>query len=208
MILHIVPQIYNENPALNIGLVDVAIPELKLQLRNGVDLTVGKPYPNKCYLVGRRKKGRKAYQGFLVKFPGRLDAFTVVSRWAINAEVVITHVAKHTILDSDFDLVSQDTMLLYGIHNTPFRARWPLGEVYNLPPLALNACMRFESYEPTKNGVMTNNEYRGDFIFKRTQTLALPTIEPERLTSGFRNNAPLLADAFLIDSISNIPEQE
>ncbi|EPH0302014.1 MULTISPECIES: DUF6012 family protein [Pseudomonas aeruginosa group] len=44
--------------------------------------------------------------------PRRIQEYTAVSRWAINAEIVVTHRVSYTVLDDEFDLVS-DNMLLW-----------------------------------------------------------------------------------------------
>lgn len=202
MIIHIVPQIYNEYSDFNINLVDVSIPELALTLKCDTDLVLCRPYPNKNYLVARRKQGRKAQAGFLVDTKSQLSSFSVVTRWAVNAETVLVHTAVHSVLDHDFGLVTQDPNLWYGM-DSEFKSRWPEASAYNYSPLQLQPTMRFVNNADVKKevgAVVDSISSSGEFILDRRETLALPSIEPERLVSLMdRGRNPSLASAIVLD---------
>jgi hypothetical protein len=204
MLLHVLPRIYNEYADFKIALIDVTIPELNVKLRGGHELTVGRPYNNKNYLVAYRNGGRKALNGFVVSTEEKLTSFSVITRWAVNAHNVITHTAIHPILDSDFELVSQDAMLMHRFsqtHATNFLSRFPEGQLYNYSPLELTPAMRFLKSSCVKSVLpFVKDELNGDFVMKRTETLPLPTLEKERLgLHFFGDRLPKAEDAIIVN---------
>lgn len=102
MLIHLIPQIYTPY-AVPVRLIDVAIPELGLVLDGHKDLAIRRPFPNKRYWVACRKVGQKAIAGFLVESKAFVPAYTVTTRWAVNADTVLTHSVAHVVLDKDFD---------------------------------------------------------------------------------------------------------
>nr|WP_289883625.1 DUF6012 family protein [Xanthomonas arboricola]MDN0205520.1 DUF6012 family protein [Xanthomonas arboricola pv. corylina]MDN0218452.1 DUF6012 family protein [Xanthomonas arboricola pv. corylina] len=48
-------------------------------------------YPAKRYQVACRKIGRKAMNGLLIEAAGTVDRFCVVTRWAVEGEMLCTH---------------------------------------------------------------------------------------------------------------------
>lgn len=206
MLLHVIPQIYNEFSQFKISLVDVQIPELDLQLKGGIDLVTGKPYPNKNYLVVRLNQGRKATNGFLVKVKEPLASFSVKTRWAVNSEMVIEHVAIHPILDSDFELVTQDPAYWSGYHGHDdnagafyFSNRRPGIEPYQHPPIVLSPYMSYVNNHKTKSVVShVSDTVSFNAVTRRVETLPIPTIEPERLALCFnKERAPRIDDAII-----------
>ncbi|WP_236493849.1 DUF6012 family protein [Xanthomonas phaseoli] len=65
-------------------LIDIAIAPFGLLLRNGIEVVARRPYPNKRYQVACRKIGRMAMNGLLIEAAGTVDAFRVVTRWAVE----------------------------------------------------------------------------------------------------------------------------
>ncbi|MBY0574242.1 MAG: hypothetical protein K2P84_11215, partial [Undibacterium sp.] len=91
MLIHITPSFYTcEQSGANVELVDLRVDELGIHVRGGEDLVSRSPYPNKRYVVGCRKVGQKAINGILIETAEHVDIYTVVTRWAINAETIVT----------------------------------------------------------------------------------------------------------------------
>lgn len=86
-----------------------------------------RPHPNKNYLVAQRNKGRKAIIGILLETERSLDSFTVTTRWAVNAEQVITHEVEYLVLDHTNDLVSEYMVLWNAFvqNGQSYASRWP-----------------------------------------------------------------------------------
>ncbi len=128
MLIHLVPKLLTpvgQNPSVR--LVDLSIEELGLVLKGDQDLTIRQPYPNKRYWVACRKVGRKAISGLFVQTDKHLPSYTVVTRWAINADAVLTHRVSHVVLDDSFDSVTDDMLYWCRISNPlgGWSARWP-----------------------------------------------------------------------------------
>lgn len=56
-----------------------------------------------------------------------LRSFTAVTRWALDVETVVTHSTHYEVLDDDFDAISDNMMLWYGMSSELGRwgSRWP-----------------------------------------------------------------------------------
>ncbi|WP_255653935.1 DUF6012 family protein [Arsenophonus apicola] len=67
MLLHLSPRYYLRYSDVQLDLIDVSVPELNLTLKGGVDIVARTPYPNKCYQIACRKKGRKAINGIFIE---------------------------------------------------------------------------------------------------------------------------------------------
>ncbi len=64
MLIHVLPKLYVPGGLdAAVRLVDLTIEETGLVLKGDQDLTIRRPYPNKCYWVGCRKVGQKAVAG-------------------------------------------------------------------------------------------------------------------------------------------------
>lgn len=177
MLLHLSPTLCNEGQ--DSVLVDVRVLPLGLHLVGGVDVVARRPYPNKRYLVACRKRGRKAVRGFLVALPASLTEWTVITRWAVDAERLLTHSVRYELLDTDFTAASDSMTLWYGTDAE--LGGWS----DRFPPCHRGAApMRVEPR-------MTLDQAT------RCETFRLPTIEPERLVhSLLEDRLPALADAF------------
>lgn len=195
--IHIVPKFFAPY-FLEPELVDIEIPELGLTLLGGEDVTTRKPYPNKRYFVACRKKGRKAVNGILIESPIFLKEYTVTSRWSWeDNEVQASHVVKHVVLDSDFDMTSDDMLMWYG--TSKWEARWPEW-AKDLAPANVSPCMEIALC--SKKGGEYEDEYHSitGHIMKRTEIFKLPTIERERFLCQDLHPMPNFEQAFKIDS--------
>lgn len=113
MLIHITPTLLCcEKTGWDCELMDVVIPEASLHLVAGKDVRAGRPWPNKNYLVATPKSARKAFRGIIFETPAPMDAFTVTTRWAINADYVLDHVVRYEIPDQDFDAAT-DSMVMW-----------------------------------------------------------------------------------------------
>lgn len=177
MLLHVSPKLVNAGP--DVALIDVLVMPYGLRLIGGVDVDARRPYPNKTYRVACRKVGRRAVHGLLLLTPEPLTRWSVVTRWAVDASVVLTHRVNYELLDSDFAAASDSMVLWYGTDD-----EWG-GWSDRIP-----ACHRGK-------GTMEVEPCMRVAPAVRHETLRLPTIEPERLLpSAPCDRLPRLADAF------------
>lgn len=177
MLLHLSPTLCNQGR--DVALVDVYVLPFGLRLVGGVDVVARRPYPNKTYHVACRKVGNKAVRGFLVEAPAPLTRWTVVSRWAVDAERLLTHTVRYQLLDSDFDAASDSMVLWYGTEAE--LGGWS----DRIPPC--HAGKGTMQVEPRMRVTPPD----------RCETFRLPTIEPARLVqSVLDDRLPRLADAF------------
>ncbi|CUJ69606.1 Uncharacterised protein [Achromobacter sp. 2789STDY5608633] len=181
MLIHVIPRILLARaPVAHCSLIDFRCVELDLVLREGTDLTVGRPYPNKTYLVARRRVGRRAVDGLLIETPDHLPEFTTVTRWAVNGDRVLTHEVQHILLDQDHDAATENMVLWYasGHGNREFPRRWPEHVNYG-PPVSTQPLMdlrpseRHGTYEDTVDG--------SGWLTKRRETFYMHTIERDRI---------------------------
>ena len=82
MKVHLTPSIYNKYSDVHVELIDLEFPDLNLVLKQGGDVVACTPYPNKRINVVRRKKGRKAINGFFVDIPEDMKTFILKTRWS------------------------------------------------------------------------------------------------------------------------------
>ncbi|EGD08785.1 hypothetical protein XVE_2960, partial [Xanthomonas vesicatoria ATCC 35937] len=111
MLIHLSPRLLEpKGIPTRCELVDIAIDPFGLLLRNGVEVVARRPYPNKRYQVACRKIGRMAINGLLIEAAGTVDAFRVVTRWAVEGEILCTHEVNYSLADQDHDAVSEDVL--------------------------------------------------------------------------------------------------
>lgn len=158
-------------------LVDVHLPELNLTLREGHELVARRPYPNKAYRVACRRLGTKAIVGFLVDAPDGLREFTVISRWAVDAQYVAIHRVQHSIQDHQHGCVSQLSLLWHAYPGA--ESRWPEG-MPRLFGLEIDPMMEDIGTLPRK-GICEDRVRTDGFIEFRREVLALPSLEVDRL---------------------------
>jgi hypothetical protein len=109
MLLHIRPRLYS--PFKHVALMKLGIEPFGVEFRAD-ELRTGRPYPNRWYAVGCLRRGRKAVDGILIETPKVVDEFRCTARWAVDAELVVTHRVDYKVIDHDFDAAS-DSMVLW-----------------------------------------------------------------------------------------------
>jgi hypothetical protein len=182
-IFHLRPRMFS--PGIDAKLIDLRIDQLGVHLTAG-ELATGRPYPNKGYKVGRRKIGRKAVDGLLLSLSEWPD-FEVRMQWAVAAEYVATHNVTYKLLDKDFRGASDDMTLWYAYGpidpenygpeaEFKFRNRFP-DWAKDIPPV--KAQPQMEAF-PTMRSYETDKLGHDGRLLERSETFALPTIEPER----------------------------
>lgn len=192
MLLHLRPKIFSGN--LLVNLLEVRIEPFGMQLLGGRDLMIGRPYPNKNYVVGCRKKGRKAIDGILLKLDGLIEKFCLMAKWQASG-VIVTHRVHYTILDRDFGAASDKMMLWYG---TPSGLQYRIPDCYRgLAPVYAEPVMHLEDSDSSRRMAKDVINIKTGWICERTQIFAMPSIEPERLLDlEFNPRLPLPEDAF------------
>ncbi|MGV7193595.1 DUF6012 family protein [Xanthomonas axonopodis] len=110
MLIHISPRLLEPRGiSTRCELIDITVAPFGLVLRNGIEVVARRPYPNKRYQVACRKIGRKAMNGLLIETTGTVDAFRVVTRWAVEGEMLCTHevgFSRHTCKSSSQGRIS------------------------------------------------------------------------------------------------------
>lgn len=203
MLIHVLPKLYVPGGLdAAVRLVDLTIEETGLVLKGDQDLTIRRPYPNKCYWVGCRKVGQKAVAGLFIETEKFLSTYTVVTRWAINADTVLTHRVEHVVLDGHFDSVSDDMTLWYATCESlgNWHSRWPL--CYNgMPPVKVQP--RMDVLAPDLGGSQRDVELRDvlfedGLVIRREERFMVPTIERGRFQGKWAEigRLPELKDAF------------
>jgi hypothetical protein len=199
MLIHVSPRFLQcQYSGPDVTLVDVVIPELDLTLTGGKELTARRPYLNKKYLVACKKEGQRAVEGFLVETKERLDVFTVITRWSIDAEFLVKHTVRHHVLDSDFDVVTDRMILWYaiGARGHSFTNRWPDAHKGRIP---VHTQPRMDFTPTVRTGLITDKLNRG-LIEERDEIFHVPTVEPGRLQIGgsLTDRLPTFESAFKI----------
>lgn len=187
MLIHITPKLYlvYRNEAPHCKLIDLTIEEMGLVLSGTSDLATRRPYPNKNYLVGCRKLGQKAIDGIFIETQNHVPSFTTVARWAVNADMVLTHRTNYIVLDNDFDAVSDNMKLWFATSPSlgSWSSRWPQCAMGLIPS---SSEPRMDVWSPAIGGVGRQGEVNDNLasngtIIERTETFRIPTIERDRL---------------------------
>jgi len=181
-----------------VAIVDIEIAPLGIKLVGGVDITIGRPYPNKWYKVARRKQGTKAVKGILLETAEPIDKFVCISRWAVAAEFCVTHRVEYQILDGDFDAAS-DSMILWhacGEELGGWSHRMPKGG-NDIPPMAAEP--RMEVFPKARRELRSSKDtIEHGVIMRRFDRFAMPAIERQRILGPtFEDRMPTLDTAFL-----------
>jgi hypothetical protein len=202
MLLHTVPRFYNSYKDVDIQLVDIQIPEINLNLRDGIDIVARKPYPNKCLLVACKKKTNKAMEGLLIRLPDSLKGWTVITRWSENAEHLFSHTVKYNLMDSEFDTVT-DCVSMWSGYQHSILGNWEDRHPHdsrNTTPIHLQPSMEYLfNNQKSKRIAGINDMYSEEgLLISRTEDFTVPTIEIERLFSGISltKRIPSLSDSF------------
>lgn len=193
MLIHLTPRYYAKYSNVQVDVIDVEIPELKLILKANVDIIIRTPFPNKNYKVVCRKKGRKAINGVLIEASGELRCFTVITRWAVNGEIS-RHETYYHVTDNEFDAVTEEDFLWNGFSNTQYRARCKKieqGDVLVKRQSAMVTLIDDLNSNDNDNYWTYNKVDSGGFVRFRAEYIRLPTVERERLTTPFFGNKRL-----------------
>ena len=129
MLRHVAPKCFCRWSDVSIDLIDVTVPELDLVLHEGTDLRVGHAYPNRGYRVASPHRERAIKDGILIETDKPVREFTMITRWALQAEHILSHSTTYCILDDEFDAASSDPLL-----RGP--DRWP-DSIPRIAPVAL-----------------------------------------------------------------------
>ncbi len=191
MLIHVIPQIHipRHLGPLDVRLLTIGIPEIGWQ-RNEEALRVGRPYPNKGYIIGyAAARTRAAVVGLFVETPDFVDRYTVIARWGIaggvNGDITVTHTVEHTVLDTEYDAVSDLMLLWYGNDTRP--SRYP--DLYaDNPPVLIQPVMDLllDSEGGTRRGGDSQDKLGPDgLIVERRERFSLPTLERARFAAPF-----------------------
>ena len=198
MLIHITPTLFLAFHNYSCELVDLSVKEFGLVLKNERDIVARKPFPNKHYLVACRKTGRKAVGGILIESPLQTDSFTVITRWAVSASLVVTHKVNYVVMDRDFDAVS-DNMMLWG-EISQYVKKWRCPNFVN-GTTPSRAQPRMDIYPASLSGAERDGDVKdiikNGLIIERNEVFSLPTIEKVYLlNSTINERLPLIETAF------------
>lgn len=202
MLIHITPRFFTGNYAFPVQLVDVTVEPLGLVLRDGVDLAMRQPFPNKRLYVACRKVGRKAMNGLLIDTGAvRLKEFEVVTRWAVFADDVVTHRVKHVVLDEEFDAVSTDMVLWYAMCESlgGWESRMPVLPVNASPASHMPRMAIMPEDRNQRTGDVVDKLNAAGIIEERREVFWMPTIQSRRLQDRrVDERLPDFQDAFTV----------
>lgn len=195
MLIHITPKLFRPmNAATSCTLVDVAVPELDLILREGYEVV--------ARLVACRRTGQKATAGLLLETSAHLNSFTVITRWAIDGAAVITHCVQNVVLDNDYDAVT-DSMVLWGAMSEGlggFPDRWPAELKGRVPAHAQPRMDVLKHDAESRQGDVSDTISSAGMVHERHERFRVPTIERDRLLwpRGLgRDRMPPVTSAFV-----------
>ena len=196
MLIHITPRLFRPaSVALTCALVDVTLPELGLVLREGHELATRTPYDQKRYLVACRRKGQKAIVGLFIETPRPLDAFTVVTRWAVEGEALLTHRVRHVVVDRAHDAVT-DNMALWRATSPSlgsFPNRWPRSVPATWIPAEAQPRMDVLRIDAgPRVGEVTDEVSATGLIRERSEVFRMPTVERIQAALWNKDTAQIL----------------
>lgn len=202
MLIHITPRFFTGNHAIPVQLVDVAIEPLGLVLRDGEDLAMRQPFPNKRIYVACRKGGRKAMNGLLIDTGAvRIKEFEVVTRWAVFAGDVVVHRVKHVVLDEEFDAVSTDMVLWHAMCESlgGWEPRTPALPDNASPATHMPRMAIMPEDRDQRTGDVVDKLNAAGIIKERIEVFSMPTIQAGRLQNRrLDDRLPQLQDAFTV----------
>lgn len=176
MLIHLRPRMYC--PFKNVTLIDLEIEPFGLNLRNGIELRTGRPYPNRFHTVASRKVGRRALVGILIETSKPVDEFQYAARWAVEAQLVVRHEVKFKVLDRDFDAVTDEFIAWHAFYGKNWGHRVP--KELEKPDAQHEPCMEVLSPERSRERDDVVDQRTG-LIMLRREVFQMPTIETERL---------------------------
>jgi len=204
MFIHLIPKLFFKY-SNNVSILSLEIPELNISL-TGDDLVSRKPFPNKCYHVACKRKGKKAIKGILIESEKHLEEFHVETKWLIEGEGEISHIVHYNIMDNDFSLVSDDFTLMYASSGVlgDFESRWNSIE-NNFPPCHGQPFMEYvDSVKADKSNVVDSLTFPNTIIH-REEFISIPTIEMERFTKrgDYEGRFPDISDKFFPQTLAS-----
>lgn len=200
MLWHIRPRLLS--PFRHVTLIDLKIDPLGLFLIGGKDVVTRRPYPNKRHAVACRKQGLKAIDGILIETERPDSELVVTARWAIEAELSVTHEVRYALLDRDFDAAS-DHMTLWRAHvwdfkQQPWSSRWP-DRLKGVAPMSAEPMMEVLSGRVRASETEDLLDNVGEWIMRRRERFAMPTLERERIVACWPNDRmPPMSSAFRV----------
>lgn len=178
MLFHLVPKVYNPFSDIeNLQLVSVTIPDYGIELKAD-ELSQGRPFPNKNYVVGMLKNGRKAMNGMLITLPlDDIKQFAVKMIWQMQVggkQVELSHIVFHNIsgpITRTCDLISYYAVLWY--EQDKFDMKWPERHLQQ-SPMEIHPVLNLD-----KNGVVD-----------QVSEIELPVLERDRLYTKMIDRIP------------------
>jgi len=193
MLLHIRPRFFGNYR--DVDLIGLAIEPRGLLLTQH-ELVTRKPYPNKWISVACARSQRRAVDGILIETVEHMDEFRTMARWAIDAQIAVSHQVDYRIIDREFDAASDNSIL------------WSetFGELGNWRNRDPNPFSRRGS--PTmelERGMRRGSEIVDEFdaatglVIRRKEAFEMPTIERGRILEGrMFDRLPRIENAFII----------
>jgi hypothetical protein len=176
MLLHITPRLFSVYKVVD--LLDLEIEPLGIRLVGGKDLATRRPFRNKLYSVACRKQGQKAINGILIETASPIDEFRYVARWAVEASLVVTHKVDYRIVDRDFDAASDYMILWHGCREE--LGGWSNRSAGAQRQPAMEVKLLSGKWIENRRDIY---DCQTGLIMERNESLAMPTIERERILS-------------------------
>ena len=148
-----------------------------------------------------RKVGKKAINGIIVESDKHLNNFQVVTRWKVDDEKIVTHIAEFNVVNNDYNLVT-DVMMLWGnliSIGDEFSCRTP-ESMMNYSPLEAQPVMKAVPDQSRTCAINAVDHVVGGLNVERKQIIDMPTIEPERFDNEIAQSlrVPSFENAFKV----------
>lgn len=220
MYIHLVPTIIDDFFIGSPKLFSVEIPELNLKLTQE-QLSQGKPYTNKKYIVGFSKSKSKKI-GLLLKTNKKLDKFTTIYTWKVS-DIYFKHTIHNIIEDHENELFSQYLVFSLGHYiseENQLTCRMYKGyegmSIVSLAPVFRQDITKFSERDNVRspNDIIQNvyilqeaNEYNDNledsfiYVSEIIDEIHLHSIETDRLLKcgSFKQYHPALSETIVVD---------
>jgi hypothetical protein len=198
MLLHIRPQMLS--PVREVRLHRLDVEPFGIRLFGGLDLMVGRPYPNKRYVVACRKEGKKAVDGIFVMTSAAVSEFSWTAEWLIYQDKVVRHHVSCKLPDREFGAAS-DHMMLWSATYGGWGDRRPEA-ARRTGPVFTEPVMELIPKGTVRPGIEDVIDKESGWIVERRQVFAMPTIERERLLcTDFTDRMPRIESAFRVGEV-------
>jgi hypothetical protein len=182
--------------------VDVTIEPFGMVLRDGVDIVMRQPYPNKRFYVACRKVGRKAINGLILDSGSlRIKEFDVATRWAVFGGDVVTHRVKHQLIDDEYDAASTNMLLWLATGKSlgGWESRTPALPDNASPATHMPRMAIMPEDIDSRTGNIVDIPSRSGMIVERREVFPMPTIQVGRLQNfALDDRLPQIRNAFTI----------